>query len=371
MARSARQHATRFYVAVTVSVLAVSGGIRFWMKLHDIRPAAAQTPDGAAVDWCGEGLEAIAGAGCFAPPATGNPKALLVYLHGRYAPESTTEELQRQTRVARLATARGYSVLALRGAQGQCADPQLATWWCWPSNERNAPSGPAFVARWSTALAEAERRAPPSRRVLLGFSNGGYFAALIASRALVPFDAVAIAHAGPVQPMSPAGATPPILLVDADDDPSGPEMSRLDADLSRESWPHAVVVREGGHALPEWDVDMSLTFFDRVRTERLPLTPPLGARTTRRPSEIDPSAPTPATSAAPADSASAPDSPSPADSATPTPPASPTPTPTPTASASAAATPTPTASASPTSPPAPSSSAPALPAPSDVLDQPP
>lgn len=311
--------ATRFYLTVAAGVLALSGGIRLWMKLHEVRPAAAQALDAAAVvDWCGEGLEAIPGAGCFAAPASpAGSTTLLVYLHGRYAPEAASDELQRQSRVARLATARGHAVLALRGMQGQCTDPQLATWWCWPSNERNASDGPAFVARWSTALAEAERRAQPARRVLLGFSNGGYFAALIASRGLAPFDAVAIAHGGPVQPMSPASGMPPILLLDADDDPSGPEMSRLDADLTRESWPHVVVVREGGHALTDWDVDMSLTFFDRVRSERLPLTPPLSARTTRRPTEPDLASPSPASPAPPSPSAPSPAPPSAPDSGSP------------------------------------------------------
>jgi len=245
---------------------------------------------------CAAGLESIGGDACFADATTGamssesrtkpsaapaSPRALLVYLHGRYAPQGQAEELERQARVAKLATARGYAFVAFRGMRGECTNPQLASWWCWPSNERNAGDGPRFIAHWRSALAEAERRARPNRRVLLGYSNGGYFAALIASRNLLPFDAVAIAHAGPVHPMTPVASKPPMLLVDADDDPSGPEMSSLASTLGRENWPHAVVVREGGHALPDWDIKMSLTFFDRVRTERVPLRPPLSARTTR------------------------------------------------------------------------------------------
>jgi len=308
-----RAHAARFYTAVAVGVLAVTAVVVLRERSHVARPAAAkELADAAVVDWCAPGLEPIAGGGCFAPGREVNkPRALLVYLHGRYSPETEADELERQSRVARMATARGYSVLALRGMQGQCTDPQLATWWCWPSNERNAADGAAFVSRWASALGDAERRARPVRRVLLGFSNGGYFAALIASRALAPFDAVAIAHAGPVSPMTPLGPKPPVLLVDADDDPSSAELQHLDSDLTRESWPHAVVVREGGHALPEWDVDMSLTFFDRVRTEPLPLVPPLAPP--RAPRPHDAPAPAAATSAA-----------------TPTPAETPTPTPTPT-----------------------------------------
>lgn len=285
MSRAADAHAVRFYVAVALGVLAVSAGVLLRGASRDSGRAGSGEPGGAqqgVVKWCAPGLEPIAGGGCFAlahapEPGAGasKPPALLVYLHGRYAPETEADEMERQTRVARMGTARGYSVLTLRGKQGQCTDPQLSTWWCWPSNERNASDGPAFVASWEASLAEAERRARPRRRVLLGFSNGGYFASLIASRGLIPLDAIAVAHAGPVAPMTPLRAKPPMLLIDADDDPSSPEVLHLDADLTREAWPHAMVIREGTHALPEWDVAMALTFFDRVQTESLPLTPPL------------------------------------------------------------------------------------------------
>ncbi len=279
---SGRRHATRFYGAVVFGVLAASAAILLRTRPYEAGPSRTEVHEREGASWCGVGLESIAGEGCFAPSKSPERStALLVYLHGRYSAESASEERDRQARVARLGTARGHAVLALRGKQGQCTDPRFAAWWCWPSTETRAPDGPAFVARWSVAVREAERRSHPARRVLLGFSNGGYFAALIASRALAPFDAVAVAHAGPVDPMVPVGARPPMLLVDADDDPSGPEMSRLDSALTREGWPHVVVVREGGHALPDWDVAMALAFFDRVRTEPMPLTPPLAARTTR------------------------------------------------------------------------------------------
>ena len=279
-----RAHATRFYGAVALGVVAIAiavmvTGVGSREGKRGLARAAPLATDIA--DWCPEGLEPIAG-GCFAPALpTAQPRGLLVYLHGRYAPEGQNEERERQTRVARMGAARGYAVLALRGLQGQCTDPPLATWWCWPSNERNASDGAAFVLRWDAALREAERRGGRGRRVLLGFSNGGYFAALIASRALLPLDAIAIAHAGPVQPMHPVGRAAPMLLIDADDDPSGPEMDHLEADLTREAWPHAMVAREGGHALPEWDVEMALTFFDRTRTDALPLSPPLSVRPRR------------------------------------------------------------------------------------------
>jgi len=270
------RNARRFYAAVAAGVAVVVVVTLATSKRSATGERPLDAPAGIEA-WCAAGLEPVAGRGCFAAPKTrgDGPPTLLVYLHGRYAPEAAAAELERQERVARLATARGYAVLALHGRQGECTDPALATWWCWPSNEKNEHDGPAFVQAWAPALHAAEARIGKGRRVLLGFSNGGYFASLVASRELTRFDAVVIAHAGPVPPMRPVGTRPPVLLVNADEDPSDPEMQRLADDLTREKWPYVFVERGGGHALPEWDVTMALTFFDRVARELLPLVPPL------------------------------------------------------------------------------------------------
>jgi len=162
----------------------------------------------------------------------------------------------------------------------------MKDWWCWPSNERNASDAPAFVTRIDETIARARERIGVGPNVLLGFSNGGYFAELIAKRALARFDAIAIAHAGPVNvffgDVPPARReTPPILLVTADDDISDIDMMQLDDELTRTRWPHAIVAREGGHALPDWDIDSALVFFDRARKEKLPFSPPLPTRSVR------------------------------------------------------------------------------------------
>jgi len=324
-------------------------------------PPALETAEHAR--WCAAGLEAVAGNGCFAAPRAEArpPFPLLVYLHGRYADEGAEQERERQARVARMATARGYAVLALQGRKGECTDPQLTEWWCWPSNERNAADGAAFVAAWAPAIAEARGRGATGRRVLLGFSNGGYFASLIASRALAPFDAVAIAHAGPVSPMTPEGPRPPVLLLTADQDPSDAEIARLAADLTRERWPFVQVDREGGHDLPEWDVQMALTFFDRTAREPLPLAPPLApprVRTIATAPEPDASTPPPIPEATAAPTTE-PTPAAPAIAPTPVTPIAPTPAPlaptlAPTADPAPASSPSaPTPPAAPTAPTAP------------------
>jgi predicted esterase len=243
-------------------------------------PSAASADRGQGiVAWCANGLEPIAGGGCFAEPSDPKetPVPLVVYLHGRYPASVPADELDRQARVARLANERGYAALALRGIRGQCTDPRLANYICWPSNERNEGDGPAFVARWETAFAAVEQRIGSGPRLLFGFSNGGYFATMIATRALASFDAVAIAHAGPVAPTRALGAKTPILLITADDDPSNDEMRKLSNEFTLADWPANIVTRESGfgHALPDWDISMALTFFERARTEDMPLDPPL------------------------------------------------------------------------------------------------
>lgn len=266
------------------SVVAVAGTVflRGQKPSHAADGAPAVASAEAKGDFCAEGLEGIAGGGCFAAPADVSPNTpvpLIIYLHGRYANGANADELDRQARVARMGKQKGYATLALRGALGECTDPKLADWWCWPSNEKNAGDGAAFVARWSTAIETAEGRiGKGGPRYLLGFSNGAYFATLIATRALMPFDAVVVAHGGPVQPTRADGSKMPMLLVTADEDASNDEMVRLASELSREKWPSQIIAREGGHALPDWDVEMALSFFTRTRSEPMPLDPPLSTR---------------------------------------------------------------------------------------------
>ena len=75
--------------------------------------------------------------------------------------------------------------------------------------------------------------------------------------------AFVVARGGPVEPVKASGATPPILLTLSEDDPSHDEMSKLDEGLTREGWPHERFVSQGGHALPDPDIDAALAFFQK------------------------------------------------------------------------------------------------------------
>jgi dienelactone hydrolase len=130
------------------------------------------------------------------------------------------------------------------------------------------------VGTWAQALASAQQRTGAHRRYVLGFSNGGYFAGLIASRGLLDADAFVVAHGGPVEPVLPLRGTPPLLLLSADDDVAQDEMIRLDEELARAHWAHDSYARGGGHGLGDEDIEAALTFFTRAG-EALPLQPPL------------------------------------------------------------------------------------------------
>ena len=230
-------------------------------------------PDDPVADWCAPGFEPIRGNACLAF-VSGKPAPLVVYLHGRYARDAASEEVDRQRRLAARATRLGFAVIALRGRLGTCTAQELAQWYCWPSNPTNADAGPDFVDGWTPALAAAQERTGSRRRFLLGFSNGGYFAGLVASRSLLAFDAIVVAHGGPVEPVHAFRGTPPLLLLSADDDVAQDEMIRFDEELTREHWAHDSYARAGGHGLTDEDIDAALMFFSRAH-EPLPLQPPL------------------------------------------------------------------------------------------------
>jgi predicted esterase len=270
-------------LAVLLAVVIGGGGVVVW-KLNRAPVAAAVVapvpssepppPAEPVADWCASGFEPIAG-GCLALSAAAQaPQPVLLYLHGRYARDAATEEIDRQRRLGAAATARGFAVLAVRGRLGECTSAELAQWFCWPSNEHNEDGAGAVVSTWAAALGEAHRRARSKTQYVLGFSNGAYFAGLLATRALLQADAFVVAHGGPVQPVQATRGTPPLLLLSADDDVAQDDMIHLDEELTRERWAHDSYARAGAHGLTDEDIDAALTFFTRAH-EALPLDPPL------------------------------------------------------------------------------------------------
>ncbi len=237
----------------------------------------ASPSPGALTDsrFCGQGLTPIPGGGCFSAPEGTGEFPLVIYLHGLHDDTSLSEELARQSRVAELgAHHRGkFAVLAFHGKKGDCTIRRLDNLYCWPSNDRTAGEAPAIVASFARAIGEAGKRGARGPRYLLGFSNGGYFAMLIAERSLTKLDAVVVAHGGPMPPTERPSHTPPLLLLTADDDAAIDDMMRLSSELSLVSWPHAILSRDGTHGLPPSDVITALDFFETTAQHK-PFQPP-------------------------------------------------------------------------------------------------
>jgi predicted esterase len=228
-------------------------------------------PAEPVADWCAPGFDAIPG-GCLAVSEGGASPSLLVYLHGRYERDAVADEVDRQRRLGSRATKKGYAVLAVRSRLGVCSASELADWYCWPTSE--AAADPDAIRRWSRVVDETQRRVGATRRYLVGFSSGGYFAGMVASRQWASFDAVVVAHGGPVEPVPSQGPMPPMLLLSADDDVAQIDMMRFDDDLRRAGWPHDAYARAGAHGLADADIDAALSFFARS-SESMPLRPPL------------------------------------------------------------------------------------------------
>ena len=72
-----------------------------------------------------------------------------------------------------------------------------------------------------------------------------------------------------------------LLLLTADEDVSIESMMLLDGQLSQDKWPHVIGSRDGGHALPDSDIQTALTFFSRTEREGWPLSPPVTTRPPR------------------------------------------------------------------------------------------
>ncbi len=277
------------YLRVIVAlgaVVAMLCGIAWWRtnatRGGNVAAAAVEPslPPFVGTHACAPELSPIESGACWGAPTMHQDAPVIVYFHGRYDKALLKEELERQGRLAKRALAKGYAVLALPGEQGACHQPDMANWICYPLHDNTAGEVERFMASWRGAFDRAARESRGPRYVL-GFSNGGYFAGLLATRyGMRDVRAYAIAGAGSVASMpitQPVANAPPVLLLTGDDDPSAPDTAVMMGDLSRMKWPYDAYARAGTHMLAEGDIDAALTFFERSGRESLPLSPPIAS----------------------------------------------------------------------------------------------
>ncbi len=229
------------------------------------RPSAST----ASGTLCGEGLTAL-GEACLAlPPDASADTPVVLYLHGMFPSDFPQQSLVAQQELAQMAAARGFALLVPRGRLGLCDwKPEFLNWYCWPSTARTAPMAGEIAASWEPLWQGLDdrlgtRKDHPRKRFALGYSNGGFFAALLAARGDVAFDAYAITHAGPVEPcwFDPLKPVPVLLLAAEGDKFQAPLMEELHERLFEAGWPHDYRIRPGSHALTEGDIEDALSFF--------------------------------------------------------------------------------------------------------------
>lgn len=187
-----------------------------------------------------------------------------------YRADAPSAELDIEERLARAATARGFAVLAPRGKLGLCDwSTELAGWRCWPNTARQKPRAGELLVELGAHYRHTRARLH-SRKVhpfVLGFSNGGFFAALIAAETKLDARGFAIAHGGPVEPASfdPARAVPTLLIAADGDRWQRPKMDTLHTLLDQAGWKHTYQTRGGEHALLDQDIQAALDFFAAVK----------------------------------------------------------------------------------------------------------
>jgi predicted esterase len=228
---------------------------------------------------CPPGFAELPGEACLSLPASPAQQVIL-YLHGMYDPAHPEEEFQQEALLRERAAAHGFALLAPRGRAGLCDwSDALRPWLCWPTRPDQRRIGGELLAQWGPAIVETMRRAQlpgTFRPALLGYSNGGFYAAFIASETRLPLRALAVLHAGSFAGgrIDAARAVPTLLIGAEDDAVQGPQMRALQEALRKAGWPSELRMRAGGHALRAADLDAAIDFFTSPASPRETSPPP-------------------------------------------------------------------------------------------------
>lgn len=227
-------------------------------------PSKPPTTLSSSDSWCPDGFESGPQDTCFAVPESPTKDTpVIIYLHGMYAGHGSPEEWS----LVRSVIGKGFAVVVPRGRRGLCAwKAELKDHFCWPHETDDPQAFVHVVKDWERVLwqVDAILEQGNHKRYVLGFSNGGFFAAYMAEHGLFPAQAYAIVNGGPLEPVPKTAKQVPVMLVSAADDPTqAPKMKELHDGLSKAAWPHAFCSRPGAHPLAAEDIDAATRFFKR------------------------------------------------------------------------------------------------------------
>lgn len=199
-------------------------------------------------------MHAEDGSHCYAPPP-GASRGTLVFAHGLFFGDG---ELDTRARVIERAHANGFGVLVVQGERGHCDwDPSMRDAVCWPIEPRQRGRLRELAATWPLD-------ALPRPRVALGYSNGAFAVAALASEKIVELEGWTIVGGGLRGELGASPSSAPWLLVAGEDDPHHRQtMVALHRALLDAGRSHEHVLRPGGHALSDADVERALALVGR------------------------------------------------------------------------------------------------------------
>ncbi|MGK4004438.1 hypothetical protein WMF31_17515 [Sorangium sp. So ce1036] len=208
-------------------------------------------------DWCSEGWSGLDDHTCFHVPETAARGAPILHvLHGIMAPDALPVSLQ--AIAAEAAAALGAVAVFPRGRQGLCTfSPSVASYFCWPTRREIVDAeAPALLDEWTRAEARIAQVLGDSfsRRYVMGFSNGGYFASYIALEGLLHVDGAGLVGAGRmvIEEHLFSQERPPIYIAVGERELASTIASAENlADLlTQHGWEHELVVHPGrGHEI--------------------------------------------------------------------------------------------------------------------------
>lgn len=230
----------------------------------------------ATSDWCVDGLSVLDEDVCYVLPPlpAGQPRRLLVYLHGIVPPTPDSPQKHTVQGVVLHASVRaGVAALVPRGRRG-LGPPAARDWWGWPTtSDAVAALAPSILRRIAEARRKLESVAGVTfeRTYLAGSSSGAYFVAALAAHGELfpddlPIDGFGAMSGGGAGEGSAArlGRSPPrpfyVGFGTYDEDTKAKALSLVSA-LQAARWPVRVAEHPLGHGANEIYLDEAFAYW--------------------------------------------------------------------------------------------------------------
>lgn len=228
-------------------------------------------PSASPVDehWCAPGLTRLSERLCYygaaSAAAPSDAGTLVIFLHSLIgaAPRAAWEQ---QLRMRRMADSHHFTMLVPQGRPGlgPGRDPSVLAW---PTaQELQVQFEDELLAEWRAGVGQAVALHGAFARVLLvGFSNGAYYATSLAFRERFACDGVAVfagGSGGKYQRLTASRAKRrvPMFVGYGTLDPDNPRQRSLIALLKALGWPHRAVSARVGHTVAGEQLRAALKF---------------------------------------------------------------------------------------------------------------